>query len=156
MILPFVSGDNTLKTGQSILIDTLLSCYHRVHTTEAYRPLIMNEAKLRGGCGIHNLEQLVWSWAGVAVRFSLQEATVAKHPITRVTGDCLLWSLEGLLRLWLSCSQAMWFQPESRSVPPSAVGLSPVAYNGWAHMAERGWTEPMESGRSCVWYWSYR
>ena len=28
-----------LKTGKSILIDTLLLCYHRVHTTEAYRQL---------------------------------------------------------------------------------------------------------------------
>lgn len=107
------------KTGKYILIDTLFSCYYRVHTTEAYRQLILNEAKPRGGVGVGYIILSSLSWASVVVRFNLQEATVAKGPITRVTGDCLHWS-SGFAELQcdcetmadfsgLNCRQTMWF-----------------------------------------------
>lgn len=60
----------------------LILCYHRVHTTEAYRELILHEAKSKGGVSVGHIILRSWFVLSCCCKIQSRQATVAKVHIT--------------------------------------------------------------------------
>lgn len=133
ILLPIVSAHNTPENWQ-IHFDwhIRLSCY-RVHTTEAYRLLILNECKLRGGAGVG---YIILSCSFILSCCPCEILSKRQLLLWVPLPEWLLIVYTALVFCWLVVRQTTVPRVCS-SVWGFAVCLGPtVGLRGWMHMIE--------------------